>query len=342
MSTMKAVWWTGDQKIELLHDVPVPEVKPGTVKIKIAYAALCATDIHAVSMGVMNAKMEEGGNGLGHESSGVIVEMGPDTEQSGLKPGDKVVVFPGASCGKCENCKNGFRQYCTGGTVRFRAFAEYALAHVSAVYKIPDDADLRTYSLVEPTVCTIRAMDLSPISHGQTVLVSGAGGIGSILLDMVIHSGASKVTVSDPVPQKRENALSMGAQYVIDPVGEDLLARGFEITGGKGYDHIFEVSGVPAAAPPCLDLIAKCGTVTYFAVFPPGYDLPLNLHNLYMKEGRIQTVFTSPHLMHRAINLIPRMQADKIIGRVYDLSDAMEAFDMFHKSIYPKILLKCN
>jgi len=342
MSTMMAVRWTGPQKIELKHDIPIPNVRPGTVKIKIAYAALCATDIHAVSMGVMFAKLEEGGSGLGHESSGVIVEMGPDTEASGLKPGDKVVVFPGAACGKCENCKNGYRQYCTGGTERYRAFSEYAVAPVNSVYKIPDDADLSTYALVEPTVCTIRAMDLSQIQHGQTVLVSGVGGIGSILLDMVIHSGASKITVSDPVAQKRENALAMGAQYVIDPVNDDLIARGNEITGGKGYDHIFEASGVPAAALPCLDLLAKCGTVTYFAVYPPDYEMPLNLHNLYMKEGRIQTVFTSPNLMHRAINLIPRLQTDKIIGRIYDLSDAMEAFDMFHKSIYPKILLKCN
>jgi len=185
-------------------------------------------------------------------------------------------------------------------------------------------------------------MDLSPIRHGQTVLVSGVGAIGSIMLDLVVHSGASKITVSDPVPQKRENAIAMGAQYVIDPMNEDLVAKGMEITEGKGYDHIFEVSGVPAAALPCLDLLAKCGTVTYFAVFPPDYEMPLNLHSLYMKEGRIQTVFTSPDIMHRVINLMPRLQADKIIGKIYDLEDGMEAIEMFNKSIYPKILLKCN
>jgi (R,R)-butanediol dehydrogenase/meso-butanediol dehydrogenase/diacetyl reductase len=173
-------------------------------------------------------------------------------------------------------------------------------------------------------------------------MVSGVGAIGSIMLDLIVHSGAAKITVSDPVPQKRENALAMGAQYVIDPMKEDLVARGMEITNGKGFDHVFEISGVPEAALPCLDLLAKCGTVTYFAVFPPDYEMPLNLHNLYMKEGRIQTVFTSPDIMHRVINLMPRLQADKIIGKIYDLADGMEAIEMFHKSIYPKILLKCN
>lgn len=340
MQTMKAIWWTGPNKIELLEK-PVPEVVPGSVKVKIAYSALCATDMHMVSMGAMNAVMAPGGQGLGHECAGEIVEMGEGAEKSGLKVGDKVVLFPGSPCGQCENCKSGIPQYCMNGVVG-ATFAEYAVVPATGAYKIPADADMSKYSLVEPTVCVIRAMDLSPIKHGQTVLVSGVGGIGSIMLDMVVHSGAAKITVSEPVAQKRENALAMGAQYVIDPSGEDLLARGMEITDGKGYDHIFEVSGVPAAATPCLQLMAKTGTVTYFAVFPPTYELPLNLHDLYMHEGRIQTVFTNPDIVPRAINLMPRLQMDKIIGKIYDLADGMEAIDMFHKSIYPKILLKCN
>jgi (R,R)-butanediol dehydrogenase/meso-butanediol dehydrogenase/diacetyl reductase len=222
------------------------------------------------------------------------------------------------------------------------AFAEYTVVRATGAFKIPDDADMKAYSLVEPTVCTIRAMDLSPIKHGQTVLVSGVGGIGSILLDQVIHSGAAKITVSDPVPQKRANALAMGAQYAIDPIKENLVERAREITNGKGFDLIYEVSGVPQAAPPMLEAMARGGTVTYFAVFPPDYEMPLNLHNLYMKEGRIQTVFTNPDIVPRAINLMPRLQTDRIIGKIYDLADGMEAIDMFHQSIYPKILLKCS
>jgi len=341
MATMQAIWWTGPDKIELRNDVPIPEVKPGTVKVKIAYAAICATDLHMVSMGVMNAAFKEGGAPMGHEGSGEIVEMGPDTEKSGLKVGDKVAMFPDSACGVCENCKNGIRQYCVNATFG-ATYGQYLVVPVTGVFKLPDDADLQRYALTEPANCCVRAMDLSPIRHGQTVLVSGAGAIGSILLDMVIHSGAAKITVSDPVPQKRENAVAMGAQYTIDPLKENLVARGMEITDGKGFDHVFEVSGVPAAALPCLDLMARCGTVTYFAVYPPDYTMPLNLHGMFMKEGRIQTVFTCPDIMHRVIKLMPRIQTDKIIGRVYDLADGMEAIDMFHKSIYPKILLKCN
>ena len=129
---------------------------------------------------------------MGHEGCGEIIEMGSGTEKSGLKVGDKVVMYPGASCGYCINCKNGLNQYCLNAG-RSSTFAQYAVLAPSGVFKIPDDAEMMNYAIVEPTVCTIRAMDLSPIRHGQKVLVSGVGAIGSILLDMVIHSGAARM-----------------------------------------------------------------------------------------------------------------------------------------------------
>ena len=91
-----------------------------------------------------------------------------------------------------------------------------------------------------------------------------------------------------------------------------------------------------------IDILARCGTAVYFAVFPPTYEMPLNLHSLYMKEGRIQTVFTTQSIMHRSINMIDRMQTDKIIGHIMPLSEAVESFDVFHTSKYCKILLDCS
>ena len=339
--TMKAVWWTAPGTLELLHDTPIPEVLPGTVKVKMAYAALCATDFHQVSMGVMNAKFEKPRQ-MGHEGCGVIVEMGEGTEKSGLKVGDKVALFPGSRCGVCEDCKRGLPTCLHPNRLGGGTFAEYNVVGTDSAHKIPDDADIMPYAIAEPASCILRCMDLSPIKNGDSVLVSGVGAIGSIMLDMVIKSGAVKITVSDPVPEKRALALAMGAQYVIDPSKENVVARGMEITGGYGYDKIYEVSGVPVTVQPCLDLVARAGLVTYFAVFPPKYEHPINLHTLYMKEAGIRFVFTHWNTLPRAVDLIPRLQTDKIIGRVYDLADAEESFEMFERSVYPKILLKCD
>ncbi len=333
---MKQVWYVEDNKLELI-DVAEPKPKYGQIKVKVAYAALCATDIHMVTMGVMGVKPPAA---MGHEGSGTIVEMGPGTEVSGLKIGDKVVCNPTSACGICSECKRGRAQYCLFG-VPTGTFGEYIVTSASTAYKLPDNADLKTYSITEPAVCTIRAMDLAAIKPGDTVMLSGAGGIGMILLNLIVLSGASKITVSEPVASKREIAGSMGAQYVIDPFNEDVTEKALEITDGIGFDHVFEASGVPAAAAACIDSIGRCGKVTYFAVFPPTFDFSINLYDLFMKEASIQTVFTCPDIFPRAINLMPRIQTDKIIGKVLPLSQAMEAFELFDKSIYPKILLEC-
>ena len=325
---MKSVYFADVNKIEV-RDVEQPQVRKGTVKIKTEYAALCATDLHMVTMGILGAKP---GIPLGHEASGTIVELGEGVEASGLQIGDKVATAPIAVCGQCDMCKMGMPQYCRNAAP-IAAFSEYIVTEPSAVFKIPADADMQRYSLVEPAVCTVRAMDIAQIQHGDTVVVSGIGGIGSILLNMVILSGAAKITVIDPVKEKRELALSMGAAYALDPTQDDLYEKAMEITGGYGFDRVFEVSGSPNASEICLKIVAHCGRVIYFAVYPPQYTMPLNLYDLYMKEASIHTVFTNHALYPRTINLMERLQTDKIIGKVMDLE--------FKTSKYPKILLKC-
>jgi (R,R)-butanediol dehydrogenase/meso-butanediol dehydrogenase/diacetyl reductase len=199
---MKQLWFVNNTEAKLrdriaVRDVDLPEPGEDEVRVKIAYTALCATDVHQVTMGVLGATPP---SPMGHESSGVIEALGPGAERYGFKTGDKVSLSPVSSCGLCGPCKRGQRQYCENAKPT-GSFAEYVVTHVSAVFPIPDDADLRLYALAEPASCTIRAMDLAPIRHGASVTVSGVGGIGSILLNQVLLSGASKVTAIDPVPQ---------------------------------------------------------------------------------------------------------------------------------------------
>ena len=100
MATMKQLWWVDWDQIEL-REVEIPQVKPNEVKVKVAYAALCATDVHQVTMGVMNSKPPAP---LGHEASGTIVELGEQAAAAGYKVGDKVTMFPVSHCGECEWC----------------------------------------------------------------------------------------------------------------------------------------------------------------------------------------------------------------------------------------------
>jgi threonine dehydrogenase-like Zn-dependent dehydrogenase len=93
-------------------------------------------------------------------------------------------------------------------------------------------------------------------------------------------------------------------------------------------------------APTLFDAAALRGKITYFAVYPPDYDLPVNLYTLYNKELGIQGVIAGLWLLPKAISLIPRLQHERIIGRVMPVEEVAQAFELFDRSIHHKILLE--
>ena len=328
-----------------LKDFPDPVIGPGRAKVKIAYCALCATDVHIVDHSLYGIPPGMGWP-LGHEASGEIVETGEGVEKYGFKVGDKVVLNVLGYCGKCDNCKRGHTLKCTNGPGGFNGpvgfLADFAVVELSQMFKLPKDADLKTASLCEPAVSATRGMDLAQIKMGDRVAISGVGGIGSILLQLLIRQGGCKVTAIDPVASKRKLALDLGVDFVIDPLNEDIIEKAREFTNGLFYDVVFEASGVPAAAPPVLKIIGNFGKAVYFAVFPMSFEQPVNLYELYFKEGRIQTVFTDAFIFPRVIDVLPNLELDKIIGAELPLEQVEEAFDLFRSSKHPKIVVKCN
>ena len=332
----------GKVKLKEFSDSPIG---PGQAKVRIAYCALCATDVHIVDHSLYGIPpgMEWP---LGHEASGEIVEIGEGVEKYDFKVGDKVVLNVLGYCGKCENCKRGHTLKCTNGPggldgpVGF--LADFAVVDLSQMFKLPEDADLKTACLCEPTVSATRGMDLAGIKMGDRVAISGVGGIGSILLQLLIRQGGCKVTAIDPVAAKRDLAMDLGADFVIDPISENIEEKAHEYTNGLLYDVVFEASGVPVAAPPVLKIISNFGTAVYFAVFPMTFEQPVNLYELYFKEGRIQTVFTDAFIFPRVIDVLPNLDLDKIIGAELPLDQVAEAFDLFRSSVHPKIVIRCN
>lgn len=338
---MKALINTKLGECELM-DIPEPSLSAGDdVKVRIDYCAMCATDVHIVTQGLYGRKTPWL---MGHECCGTVAEAGPLAKPYGFAEGDKVAMYCASPCGNCESCKRGQDVFCTNKYPLELGFTEYCIAKPNMLFKIPPDSgvDHMYYCLVEPMAAALQGIGLAGVKPGMTVAVSGVGSIGSILLDMALLAGAARVTAIDPVPGKRALAKSLGAAHTIDPAGEDLYARCMEITGGRGFDVVFDAAGVPAAAPPLLKLIANRGTVVYFAVFPMGYELPVNLYELYLKEGRLQTVYTSIYNVPRVMEMMPRMHLDKIVTRVLPLPRAKEAFDLFLQSKDNKIVVKCS
>ena len=340
---MKAVMYLGKGKVGVC-DIEKPVCPPDEVMVKIEYCALCATDVHLVTNGLFGVTDPLT---LGHEMSGTVVEVGPEVPEGLFQVGDKVTANPVPSCGVCPQCRKGLPQHCEKAAFNpvnrpMNAMAEYRSYPVQQLFKVPQDIPFEHACLVEPITTASRGLSLAAPMMGSTVCLSGAGSIGLIMLDLLKYRGLARITVIDPVKEKRELALEMGAQCVIDATAQGVVAGARKITDGMGYDTVLEMSGARSAGELSPQLVGHGGTIEYFAVYPEDYHLPLNLFDMFNKEARIQFTFTNPTLYPRSIELLRVLDMDKLVGPVYEIDDAPKAFEDFKNAKYPKLLINCN
>ena len=342
MPKMKGVVPVDEIHVKVRDDLEIPVPGPNQVLIKVSYACLCATDIHG-QQGLIGMAAKGPDMPMGHECSGIVVALGAEAAGKGIEIGDHVVGDPGTYCHYCDGCKSG-KRCTTKHPPAFGCFAQYKVYNIDSCHKIPKDMPLKRAALVEPTTCVIRAIDLCEIKVGKTAVLSGAGGIGMLLLRAMKRAGCARITVIEPVEEKWPLIRELGAEHVINPMKENVYEKCMEITDNAGFDYVFEASGARSAAPVCLDIAGYNGIVTYFAVYPSDYELPVNLNKLYKKEGRIQAVFVTPSIWPRAVNFVREDDAvlDKIIGYETSIDNAEEAFAAFHTSKYSKVVLCCN
>ncbi|MDX9984563.1 zinc-dependent alcohol dehydrogenase [Sphaerochaeta sp.] len=321
-------------------EFPIKELGPDEVKIKVAYCSICGSDPHIVG----GAFGLEPPFGLGHEMSGVVVELGSAATKRGLKVGDRVSGNFLHYCGACRPCLTGNQEYCKHASNQ-PCMAEYVVWHEAQVVKIPQGVSLLQGCMLEPLSIGVRILDRCQMQVGKRVLVSGGGPIGLITCQLFKKFGASSLTLSEPNPQRRDIAKSIGVEFTINPIEEDLVARGMEITGGDGYDVIVEVSGIPSAAESVLKLAAYDAHVLYSAMFSNEYRLPLNLFEYcYNKGVHITGTYCSHYNFERAAQILPSMDFSAFLGeeQIFAIDDCEQAFAAHLSGKYPKIIIRCN
>ena len=326
-------------KVEVL-DIPQQPLGDEDVRIKVAYCSICGSDPHLVE----NIFGWEPPFGIGHEVSGVIVELGPKATKKGLKVGDRVAANFLHFCGTCYYCQNGQQQFCTHADESNNpGMAEYIVWHESQVYKLPDDVSLKTGCLLEPISIAVRAMDKVGMKAGQRVAISGGGPIGLLILQAIHMSGATSLTLIEPIAERRELAKKFGAQYVIDPTTQDVKEEAMRLTDGIGYDVVIDCSGSVHAVYPLPFITAKGGKLIYAAMYPNDFEMPLNLYKFcYYNELEITGLYVAPYAFPRALQLMPRMQLEDFTQKVFDIDDAEAAFEAQISGKWPKILIRCN
>ena len=332
-----------------LREFPMPEPGPEDVLIKVAYASICGSDIHFLKGEIGNLYdriKSELPRQIGHEISGTIEAVGERAKARGFKPGDKITAFYNEFCNSCYYCrevKEDKKIFCPSRKSHHDAMSEYVCWHMSQIYKLPDDADLKNACLTEPLSVAVEAIEKANISLGSRVAIFGGGGIGLMLVQLAKLAGASTIALIEPVAAKREIALLTGADFAIDPINEDVKAKAMEITGNMGFDRVLESSGAASAAKTAVEIAVNGGHVIYFSMYNPAFEMSFNLFTTFYQKGlTVSGALFSDRCFERAVRMLPRMDFTNIIQRIHPLADYSKAFEDALGGQFIKIVLKCN
>lgn len=290
---MKATRYYGKEDIRT-EEIDEPELKPGSVKVKVEWCGICGTDLHEYEDGANFAPAEGHPHPLtgetvpivfGHEFAGVVAEVADGVE--GLSVGDRVAVEPLIACGECEACQRGDYNLCprygfiglSGGG---GGFAEYVVVENPKMVHPLGDIPTDIGALVEPLAVAHHAVRRSGAKAGDSALVSGAGPIGLFIALILKGIGVENVYVSEISNIRKNMAKDAGATELIDPSKEDVAERVRELTDGRGVDIAFEAVAVSQSLQAVLDATRNGGTVVNVSIWSRNADV--NLFGLTMRE----------------------------------------------------------
>ncbi len=321
-------------------DFKEPELLDNGVKVAVAYCGLCGTDFHKF-MGKAGSRPVVYPVPLGHEISGVIVDVGKNVTE--FKKGDRVTVDPNWSCGNCYYCKNGKRHLCINSKGVVKGLAEYVCPPKENVYLIPDNLSLKDAALTEPLSCCLHGVDLLNVKSGETVAVIGLGAIGALMVQILKNSGAGKIIAFDANEEKRKIAKDLGTYAFINPLTEN-VEETIKNLGVECIDNVIECGGIPATASLALNVAGRGATVVLFGVSSPETVLPIKWYDAFLKELVIKTSYINPNTMARAIAMLANglIDFDKAISAVIDMSDVEKEISTRTLSSQGKVIVQVN
>ena len=287
-STMRALRFHGNKSIAV-DTIPSPIPKPGWVKIRNAWAGICGSDLHEYLIGPKTSPTiphiltgETIPTVLGHEFSGTVAELGEGVVD--LKVGEKCAVFPVLTDGTCYFCKQELYGMCESwGFLGYSGYgggmAEYVCVEREAVHVVPESISLDIAALVEPLAVGWHAMKVGRVEKGMVALVLGAGPIGIAVILCLRAHGVERIIVSEISALRSRHAKDAGADEVLDPAKEDVVARSCELSDGRGPHVVFECAGVQASMDDAIHAVRGKGTVVNIAIFEKEVTFPANLLN---------------------------------------------------------------
>jgi threonine 3-dehydrogenase len=341
--TMRALVKARPEAGAELREVPVPRPGPGELLIRLEAVSLCGTDLHIYRFdpwaeGRLGGKLPRI---FGHEMAGRVVAHGPGTGAVPL--GTRVAAETHLVDWSCYQCRTGREHVCANlrilGVDADGAFAEYiALPERNAWPS--EGLKPEIAAIQEPMGNAVFATFVEEITTAS-VAVLGCGPIGLMAAAICRFAGASRVFATDVMPHRREMAAKMGADTVLDPSNQDVVAEIRRETGGTGVDVVLEMSGAESAIHEAFEMTTNGGRVSLLGL--PSRPITLDLNDAIIFRGvRVYgitgrqlwgTWYKTAALLREGLNVEP------IITHRLPLARFDEAFELLAQGVAGKVVL---
>ncbi|MGZ5538319.1 MAG: L-threonine 3-dehydrogenase [Chthoniobacterales bacterium] len=296
-----------------LQEVPVPDVGPNEVRIRVQKASICGTDVHIYNWDAWAQKTIPVPMVIGHEFVGVVDRVG--NAVTDFKEGELVTTEGHIVCGHCRNCLAGRRHLCPNtkgiGVNRPGCFAKYVAVPYKNIWRCDPKIPLDVLSCSDPlgnAVHTALSFDLV----GEDVLITGAGPIGCMAVPIAKMAGARKVVITDVNPYRLGIAKKMGATMAIDVREKKLQDAMHELGMKEGFDVGLEMSGNARAFTDMLDVMVNGGRIAMLGIMPGSAAIDWNLvvfHGLTIRGiyGRemFETWYKMTALLQSGLDITP-------------------------------------
>lgn len=313
---------------------PVPQPRPGEVRIRPTVVGICGSDTHAClgSHPFIDLPYRPG-----HEVIGVVDEVGDGVD--GFAAGDRVVVEPNLACGHCPQCRAGRYNICATlqvfGCQTPGGLADRFVIAANRLHRLPNSlADLDAV-LIEPLATPVRAVRSAGDLTGKSVVILGGGPIGLLVMAAARAAGAARIAVTDLRASKRQRAAKLGADAVVDGGAADCVEQVTLALDGPA-DVAFDCVARRASMAQAIDLVAKGGEIVVVGVAILG-ETPVRLDLIQDREivVRGSLMFVAEDFV-TALRLLTEgaVRADDIVTSVFDGLDS--AADAFRASTDPE------
>jgi L-iditol 2-dehydrogenase len=313
-----------------IREVPEPLCPDGGLLVRVLACGLCGSDLRTLRSGHHRVNLPFT---IGHEISARVVEIGKNYQGS-WEQGQNLSISPVVYCGKCNFCHDGVSELCSGYRELAQSwpggFAEYMAIPAEAVARgtiqvIPAGTDPVHATIVEPLSSCVNAQEKGGVGLGDTVVIIGAGPLGTLHLELARARGAKTVIVADIDKNRLEMMKEFNPDQLVNPSETGLVEKVMEVTGGYGADVIITANSVPETQVQAVEMARKGGRILLFGGLPkdnarPGIDMNLVHYNALQIIG---TTIFAPRHNRAAMQLVAsgKVPAGKLISHVFPLEE---------------------